>query len=181
MQCCTRGSIIYTARRVPMTSVLARSSWSTSRVFDLYLPSVCQQDRLGIVCERMGPKRTLDSFFSASPHKKRHAEEVNSPVVEATAEQPQESALPPCNHSTYPFPVPQLPSHITSALLSVPAVEGKILNDQPDLDLLYFKPYIPKDIERDFFEFLRQELFFYRVQYKIKRGPTETQINTPRL
>ena len=59
--------------------------------------------------------------------------------------------------------------------------EGKAINDQLDLDLLYFQPYIPKDIERDLFKFLRQELFFYRVKYKIKRGPVETQINTPRF
>ena len=48
------------------------------------------------------------------------------------------------------------------------------------LDLLYFKPYIPKSISRELFEFLRSELFFYRVKYTIKRGPTETLINTPR-
>lgn len=54
------------------------------------------------------------------------------------------------------------------------------MNSQPDLDLLYFSPYIPKDAVRDLFEFLRQELFFYRVKYNIKRGPVETQINTPR-
>jgi len=46
---------------------------------------------------------------------------------------------------------------------------------------LYFQPYIPKEIEKALFEFLRQELFFYRVKYKIKRGPVETDINTPRF
>ena len=56
-----------------------------------------------------------------------------------------------------------------------------MINDQLDLDLLYFQPYIPKDIERDLFKFLRQNLFFYHVKYKIKRGPVETQINTPRF
>lgn len=55
-----------------------------------------------------------------------------------------------------------------------------MINDQLDLDLLYFQPYIPKDIEKDVFRFLRQNLFFYRVKYNIKRGAFETQINTPR-
>ncbi|TKA62328.1 hypothetical protein B0A49_11868 [Cryomyces minteri] len=84
------------------------------------------------------------------------------------------------SHSTYPFPVPQLPPSVADALGFAPAVEGKAIHDQPDLDLLYFQPYIAKDIEKDLFEFLRQELFFYRVEYRIKRGSVETQITTPR-
>jgi alkylated DNA repair dioxygenase AlkB len=62
-----------------------------------------------------------------------------------------------------------------------PQQEGKVINDQLDLDLLYFQPYVPKDIERDLFKFLRQSLPFYRVKYTIKRGTIETQINTPRF
>ena len=129
----------------------------------------------------MAKKRTLDSFFETPTQKKRHIEALDSTQEAPTADRPPHSDLPPSNHSTYPFPVPQLPSEVTAALSSVPAVEGKVINDQPDLDLLYFQPYIPKDIEKDYFEFLKRELFFYRVQYKIKRGPVETQINTPRL
>jgi hypothetical protein len=60
------------------------------------------------------------------------------------------------------------------------SAEGKGMDDQPDLDLLYFQPFIPHAIERSLFEFLRSELFFYRVMYTIKRLGTETQINTPR-
>ncbi|PNS18575.1 S-methyl-5'-thioadenosine phosphorylase [Sphaceloma murrayae] len=111
-----------------------------------------------------GKKRpqTLDGFFK-SPDSKRHkpSDKVSS-------------------HATYPFPVPHLPTELTDALGFAPETEGKTVNDQPDLDLLYFQPYVPKAIERALFRFLRQELFFYRVQYKIKRGPVETQINTPR-
>jgi len=57
---------------------------------------------------------------------------------------------------------------------------GKIINDQADLDLLYFQPYMPKVVAKDFFEFLRSELPFYRVDYNIKRGGIETQVRTPR-
>lgn len=126
-------------------------------------------------------KRTLDSFFVTPTRKKRHIEALDSTQEAPTADRSPQSNLPPSNHSTYPFPVPQLPPEVTAALSSVPAAEGKVINDQPDLDLLYFQPYIAKGIEKDYFEFLRNELFFYRVQYKIKRGPVETQINTPRL
>jgi alkylated DNA repair dioxygenase AlkB len=59
--------------------------------------------------------------------------------------------------------------------------QGKEINDQPHLDLLYFQPFIPKSIERDLFNFLRSELFFYRVKYTIKRLGKETLINTPRF
>lgn len=55
-----------------------------------------------------------------------------------------------------------------------------MINNQPDLDLLYFEPYIPGYLAKSFFEFLRAELPFYRVEYTIKRGPTETKIRTPR-
>lgn len=130
---------------------------------------------------RMAKKRTLDSFFHVPAPKKPRVEDLNSRDEKHSADGALQSDLPPSNHSTYPSPVPQLPPYITAALSSVPAVEGKVINNQPDLDLLYFQPYIPKDIAKDFFEFLRQEFFFYRVQFKIKRGSIETQINTPRL
>lgn len=57
---------------------------------------------------------------------------------------------------------------------------GRAINDQPDLDLLYFEPYIPSYLARDVFHFLRGSLPFYRVKYTIKRGSVETNINTPR-
>lgn len=113
-------------------------------------------------------KRTLDSFFSPSIVKKPRIDTLPS----------TENAS---HHSSYPYSVPQLPPQIQDALGFAPEQEGKAINDQPDLDLLYFQPYIPHEIEKDLFSFLRQELFFYRVQYKIKRGGIETQINTPRF
>lgn len=122
----------------------------------------------------MAKKRTLESFFSPIPQKKARNSD-NTPT-----HHDKEAATPASNHPTYPFPLPDLPPYMCDQLTKVPAAEGKEINDQPDLDLLYFQPYIPKGVERDLFEFLRRELFFYRVQYKIKRGPTETTVNTPR-
>jgi alkylated DNA repair dioxygenase AlkB len=112
----------------------------------------------------MSRKRTLDGFFKPTQEKK--------PLVE--------TSHPPSDYPTYPFPIPQLPKSIEDSLGFAPAAEGRVINDLADLDLLYFQPYIPKEVERDLFKFLRQELFFYRVQYKIKRGAVETQISTPR-
>ena len=91
------------------------------------------------------------------------------------------SDKPPSSHTTYPFPIPQLPPSLSDSLSEVPSLEdGKCIADQPHLDLVYFHNYLPKGTEADLFDFLRENLFFYRVQYKIKRGPAETQINTPR-
>jgi hypothetical protein len=119
-------------------------------------------------------KRGLDSFFTPVHQKKARIDNHG-------VEEPGKIAnLDFSRHSTYPFPVPYLPSFISNHLPELPAVEGREIHDQADLDLVYFQPCIPKSVERQLFEFLRQELFFYRVQYKIKRGSTETQITTPR-
>jgi len=109
-------------------------------------------------------KRTLDGFFKPAGAKR--------PKIEA-------SQGVSC-HASYRYPVSHLPSSITNALGFAPATEAKVINDQPDLDLLYFQPYIPKDAQHDLFKFLRRELFLYCVQHMIKRGSVETQINTPR-
>ena len=92
------------------------------------------------------------------------------------------SSLPRSTHPTYPFPVSHLPLSIASSLLaSTPAHPGKALNHLPDLDLLYFQPFVPASTAPALFDFLRANLFFYRVKYKIKRGTVETDINTPRF
>lgn len=131
--------------------------------------------------------RTLDAFFSPPPVKRRRSDECKTETIDdAQSQSHTPHADHPAantkasNHSTYPFPVPALPVDLSNALNFAPEAEGRVINDQPDLDLLYFQPYIPKSVHRRLFEFLRSELFFYRVKYTIKRGPTETLINTPR-
>lgn len=119
--------------------------------------------------------RTLDSFLGPPPTKKSRIE-ANTELDSVANAEPIKAS----KHTTYPFAIPHLPPEIKESLNFAPADEGRIINDQPDLDLVYYQPYIPKDIERTLFEFLRSELFFYRVKYTIKRGPVETQINTPR-
>ncbi|KAI5240482.1 DNA repair family protein-like protein [Aureobasidium subglaciale] len=86
-------------------------------------------------------KRTLDTFFNPTQKK------AKIPLTD--------SKDAPSKHTTYPFAIPQLPPEISDFLNFAPEAEGKIINDQPDLDLL--------------------------VKYKIKRGPIETDINTPRF
>lgn len=114
--------------------------------------------------------RTLDSFFSPPSKRPRVS-------TSATTETSPPNAS---KHTTYPFALPHLPPEIADILNFAPAAEGRVINDQPDLDLVYYQPYVPKEISKDLFEFLRRELFFYRVKYTIKHGPVETQINTPR-
>jgi hypothetical protein len=110
-------------------------------------------------------KRTLDSFFKPpEPKRPRLAESTEAPS----------------NHSTYAFAIPQLPASLAASLDFSPAAEAENINDKPDLDLQYYKPYIAKDSALDLFQFFRDKLFFYRVQYKIKRGTVETAVSTPR-
>ena len=85
---------------------------------------------------------------------------------------------PPSTHPTYPFPIPSLPKHLADNLK--PSKEPRVINDGVDLDLLCYEPYMTAPLARDYGEFLRRELPFYRVQYKINRFGKETEINTPR-
>lgn len=84
-------------------------------------------------------------------------------------------------HSTYPFAIPHLPRRFSEQLGFAPAEEGKPMDDQLHLDVVYYQPYIPRATAAAMFEFLRQELPFYRVVYSIRRGGVQTAISTPRF
>lgn len=119
-------------------------------------------------------KRTLDGFFKP-PLTKR-------PCVEHKLNLEQEKQLSSVtSHPTYPWAVPNLPPTIAAELETLVTASGKEIKNQPHLDLVYFQPFIPRTIERELFEFLRSELFFYRVKYTIQRFGKETEINTPRF
>jgi alkylated DNA repair dioxygenase AlkB len=107
----------------------------------------------------------LDTFFKPTAPKK--------PKYEASMKKSE--------HAAYPFAIPHLPAPFMEQLGFAPAEDGKLMNDQLDLDMVYYQPYIPSAIAPGVFEFLRQELPFYRVQYNITRGNVQTQINTPRF
>lgn len=128
-------------------------------------------------------KRTLDGFFS--PASKRTKVDCPTTTTSTTTEpcsvETTYQDLPTTTHSTYPWPVPHLPPNITEEVELLVTAEGKEIRDQPDLDLLYFQPFIPKSIQRELFQFLRSQLFFYRVKYNIQRFGKEITINTPRF
>jgi hypothetical protein len=84
----------------------------------------------------------------------------------------------PSDHPAYPFSIPALPRYLCDNLK--PNKEPRVINDGIDLDLLCYEPYMSANLARDYGEFLRRELPFYRVQYKINRFGKETEINTPR-
>lgn len=142
----------------------------------------------------MSKKRTLHSFFASSPvtakklrlseagelkSEKQSVDKVPGEVPEHhdNSFQSQSSST----HSTYPFPIAEFSESLKDGLEFVPATDGRPVNDQLDLDLLYFEPYIPSHIHHQLFLFLRSSLPFYRVKYTMKRGAIETQINTPRF
>ncbi|KAF5541907.1 DNA repair family [Fusarium phyllophilum] len=122
----------------------------------------------------MSRKRTLDAFFS--PTIKKPKTETGAIISgEVISEEITYS-----EHPFYPHPIKNLPASLSKELSTLPDQLGREINDQPDLDLLYFEPFISGFVSRRLFEFLRSELPFYRVEYKIKRGGIETQIRTPR-
>ncbi|KAI1178747.1 hypothetical protein F4777DRAFT_575690 [Nemania sp. FL0916] len=98
-----------------------------------------------------------------------------SPTVAAAAAEAGYST-----HSSYPFPIAHLPDDLEREIVSPPARAARVIADQPDLDLLYFEPYVARQGARRLFEFLRAELPFYRVEYDINRFGTKTHIRTPR-
>ncbi|QPC75753.1 hypothetical protein HYE68_006505 [Fusarium pseudograminearum] len=122
----------------------------------------------------MSKKRTLDTFFSPVV-KKTKTEFGTITPNDLIAEESTYS-----KHQFYPHPIKDLPASLSKELVTLPDQPSREINDQPDLDLLYFEPFIPTSVSRRLFEFLRAELPFYRVEYKIKRGGIETQIRTPR-
>ncbi|KAI1618232.1 hypothetical protein EDD36DRAFT_459886 [Exophiala viscosa] len=120
-------------------------------------------------------KRTLDAFFSLTPTAAKRAR------VEPQSTTTTLNSTVATTHPTYSWPVPHLPEHISSEVELLVTTQGKEIKDQPHLDLLYFQPFVPRSISQDLFNFLRSELFFYRVKYTIKRFGKETIINTPRF
>ncbi|RAL14512.1 alpha-ketoglutarate-dependent dioxygenase AlkB family protein, partial [Aspergillus homomorphus CBS 101889] len=119
--------------------------------------------------------KRINSFFQPIPSKKPKSD------PEATTASSPSAPVATTHHPTYPMPIRDLPSHLFKPIANLERViPPKAINNQPHLDLLYFQPFLPSPIARDLFNFLRNELPFYRVQYTIRRGPTETLINTPR-
>ncbi|EHA27953.1 hypothetical protein ASPNIDRAFT_184467, partial [Aspergillus niger ATCC 1015] len=126
--------------------------------------------------------KRISTFFQPLPSKKL------KPDATTTAQSSSSSTttVPPkpstyTHHPSYPIPIRDPPSTIATPLLSNPAPRPpKALTNHPHLDLLYFQPFLPSPLARDLFQFLRNELPFYRVRYTIRRGGTETSINTPR-
>lgn len=139
----------------------------------LYLDHVSIQSHLLTTTTKM-TKRPLDTFFKPIPP-------PTTKRTKPSTSSPSSPSQQPDTHPSYPTPIAKLPSHLTTNLLhGTPARPPKPITTHPNLDLLYFQPYIARPIANELFKFLRAELPFYRVAYKIRRGGVETQIHTPR-
>lgn len=135
-------------------------------------------------------KRTLDAYLkparppatdaSSSKKLKETVQPAPGDIKEDISDEDSAKPQPPDTHPSYPFAITALQPHISAALKTGAPSRPKEIRNQPHLDLLYYEPFIPLPTADDYFKFLRRELPFYRVKYTIKRGPTETLINTPR-
>lgn len=122
-------------------------------------------------------KRTLDAFFKPPPKRTKPDDTTTTTETENT---PPQS---PDTHKTYPHPIAKLPPTLEKALTESlePKRDGKIMNNQPDLDCVHYQPFIPRRIANELFRVLRAELPFYRVVYFAKRGGVDVEIKTPRF
>ena len=164
--------------------------------------SIVQKEKMPTIASK---KRTLDTnFFTPTSQKQKKPRTAEPPdsdpdpkpkpelcsqelLHHSSLRQTPSSPSSTANHfhhPSYPFPITDPPATISAPKIShlAPGNPGReIRNQDADLDLLYFQPFIPAALERQVFEYLRSALFFQRVSYKIKRGGSETQVQTPRL
>jgi alkylated DNA repair dioxygenase AlkB len=127
-------------------------------------------------------KRTLDSFFKTAASSSKKPKATTSNLRHEEVNGNGSESLAPSHHPSYPIAIAGLPSHVATGLSTrTPGRPPRTLSDHANLDLLYFEPYIPQPTAREYFQFLRRELPFYRVRYTIRRGPTETVVSTPRF
>ncbi|KAI1128399.1 DNA repair family protein [Nemania abortiva] len=142
-------------------------------------------------------KRTIDAYFSVPRAKKLRdsdhltlEDEPAAPTIgshingdnktDSDITEVDSRPISYSTHTSYPFPIPHLPNALEAEISGPPARDARVIADQPDLDLMYFEPYISRHAARQLFEFLRAELPFYRVEYDIMRGGIKTHIRTPR-
>ena len=127
----------------------------------------------------MPKRKAIDAFFKPAAPKKPNVSALPSRTEAPVPDAPPSDASP-ATHATYPFAQPHLPPHLLDGLARIPTRDGAPVADRPDLDLLSFAPLIPRAPADALFAWLRRALFFYRVTYSIQRGPTRTEIRTPR-
>ncbi|EKG21815.1 Oxoglutarate/iron-dependent oxygenase [Macrophomina phaseolina MS6] len=120
-----------------------------------------------------GPPSTHRTYPFPIPRLPAPILSILSPSANASPEHDTTAASSPLT------PSPTLSTNpITTA--TCPASIGLPVNDKPNLDLVYFEPFLPRPSANALFSFLRAALPFYRVRYRIQRGGVDTQINTPR-
>lgn len=145
-------------------------------VIDLSSPPLHPQDVRSGDATTVRPKADVDESTMSGDAKKEEEDPTTAGSRVSAATQ-----LSAETHQNYPIPIPRLPSTLSHAISASPVKEPKVLNHLPHLDLLTFEPYLgPKD-SREYGEFLRRELPFYRVEYKLTRFGKETDIKTPRF
>lgn len=128
------------------------------------------------------PKRPIvlddaDSDEAQEPVTKETEQDLGISTSKAASSPNRTSKKPRLDYpASDPMHIPDLPFDISEVL---PKVEPRVIKkDSQELDLLYFNGFIAGAGTRrkDFFEYLRSALPFYRVKYTV-RG---IAINTPR-
>lgn len=154
-------------------------------VIDLGTPSPSPSGSLvipGLAQERSDEdgKNEVEAVAASKIRQEHQSTTAVSTIPDAS---PSSSGIQPTpnTHEHYPFPIPSLPSSVSQAISAAPVKQPKVLNHLPHLDLLTFEPYLGAKEAREYGEFLRRELPFYRVEYKLTRFGKVTDIRTPRF
>lgn len=139
-------------------------------ITDLNITSCsCQQSEMS--------KRSIASYFAPVSSKKPRISTSSNPD--------------PSTHTSYPFPIPCFPAELELASRKIGRnckdeeekneIEPVYMNESDGLEILYYRPFLNGAVAKELFLFLRKELPFYRVEYKINRSGVETLVKTPRL
>jgi alkylated DNA repair dioxygenase AlkB len=109
-------------------------------------------------------KRSISHFFASPPVKKVKADSV-------AIEKPLKQSVFYKSHPSYPIPLPDALPFALECNSSFKKIENL-----PSLSLYYYAPLFPAHTATELFNFLLQNMPWYRVTYEV-RGIT---INTPR-
>lgn len=123
------------------------------------------------------PKRTLDAYLVPKPvpttetssSSKRLKETMTTIETTTAHNSPNEESgtIQVEAHSSYPFPIIAIDVDLYTALKeATPDKTPKAINNQPNLDLLYYEPFIPKSAADEYFKFLRRGLLFLPSQIR---------------
>lgn len=161
------------------TCKITDNSEMSKRVLEAFLSPPKKRLKQGsLALYSSSPRPSTQELVATNEDKANPSRDLELVAQHESACEPPTKAF----HKSWPHPISDLPPSLAQSLQDILGVaEGRAINNQPHLDLLYFQPLVPQPTATELFRFLRSELPFYRVCYKITRFGKPVDINTPRF